>query len=77
MLQEFTLNVEQLPHRANLGLPVAFIQNEAANSFIDGVREKELKQQLLMGGGRTLNETSYQALKLEAAKAAAGPPARM
>jgi hypothetical protein len=34
-----------------------------------------LKQHLLMGGDRTLNEALNQALKLEAATAAAGPPA--
>ena len=36
-----------------------------------------MKQHLLMGGDQTLNEALNQALKLEAAKAAAGPPARL
>jgi len=76
-LQEFAAAVEQLAHRALFGLPVAFIQIEAAHSFIDGVRDRELKQHLLIGGDRTLNEALNQALKLEAEKAAAGPPARM
>jgi hypothetical protein len=75
--QEFAAAVEQLAHRALVGLPVAFIQTEAANSFIDGVRDRELKQDLLMGGDRTLNEALNQALNLEAAKAAAGPKARL
>jgi hypothetical protein len=75
-LHEFTATVRQLAHCAFVGLPVAFIQTEAANSFID-VWDWEVKQHLLTGGGRILNEALNQALKLEAAKAAAGPPARL
>ena len=76
-LQEFTAAVEQLAHCAFVGLPVTFIQTEAAHSFIDSVPDWEVKQHLLMGGDRTLNEALNQALKLEAAKVAAGPPARV
>jgi hypothetical protein len=36
-LQEFTAAVEQLAHRAIFGLPVGFIQTEAAHAFIDGL----------------------------------------
>jgi hypothetical protein len=36
-----------------------------------------MKQDLLMGGDRTLNEALNQVLKLETAKAAAGPLARL
>jgi hypothetical protein len=60
-----------------VGLPVTFIQTEATHSFIDGVRDREVKQHLLMGGDRTLNEALNQALKLEAVQAAAGPLARL
>jgi kynurenine formamidase len=76
-LQEFAPAVEQLAHRALVGLPLAFIQTEAAHTFIDSVRDQEVKQHLLMGGDRNLNEALNQALKLEAAKAAAGLPARL
>ena len=69
--------MEQLAHRAFLGLPINFIQAETAQSFIDGVQEREVKQHLLLGGDRTLNEALNQALKLEAAKETAGPPARL
>ena len=75
-LQEFAAAVEQLPHRAFVGLPVS-IKTEAAQSFIDGVRDREVKQHLLMGGDRTLKEAINQALKLEATKTTAGPPARL
>jgi len=76
-LQEFAAAVEQLAHRALVGLPVAFVQTEATHSFIDSIRDWEMKQHLLMGGDRNLNEALNQALKWEAAKAAAGPPARL
>jgi hypothetical protein len=36
-LQKFAAAVELLAHRAFVGLPVAFIQAEAAHSFVDGV----------------------------------------
>jgi hypothetical protein len=66
-LQEFAAAVEQLAHWA-LGLPVGIIQTEAAHA---------MKQRLLMGGDRTLNEALHQAVKLEEAKAAARPPAHL
>jgi hypothetical protein len=49
---------------------VDYIQKEATHAFADRVRNQELKQQLFMGGYRSLN----QALKLEAA---AGPTATL
>jgi hypothetical protein len=76
-LQEFLAAVEQLEHRAVVGLPVGFIQTEAANVCIDGLLDREVKQHLLMGGDRTLNKTLNQALKLEVVKAVAEPPPRL
>jgi hypothetical protein len=55
-LQEFAATVEQLAHRTLVGLPVGQIQTEAAHAFINGKRDREVKQHLLMGGDRTLNE---------------------
>ena len=49
-LQEFGAALEQLAHRALVGLPVAFIQTEAAHAFIDGIRDWEVKQYFLLGG---------------------------
>ena len=40
-LQDFAAAVEQLAHRAFVGLPVTFIQTEAAHSFIDGLLGRE------------------------------------
>jgi hypothetical protein len=69
--------MEELAHRAIVGLPVGYIQTEATHAFVNGVRDPEVKQHLLTGGDWTLNEALNQALKLEAAKVAAGPTARL
>jgi hypothetical protein len=71
-LREFAAAVKQLAHRALVGLSFAFIQRETAHAFIDGVRDREVKQHLLMRRDRNLNEALNQALKLEAAKAQQG-----
>jgi hypothetical protein len=68
-LQGFAPAVEQLAHRALVGLPLDFIQREAAHAVIHGVKYRELKHHLIMG--------SDEALKLEAAKVAARTPARL
>ena len=48
----------------------------AAHAYIDGIRDRELKQLLLKAGYRTINEALYQAMKMEASRAAANSPAR-
>jgi hypothetical protein len=63
-LQEFAAAVEQLAHRTLVGQPLDFIQREAAHTFVDGVRDREVKQHLLMDSDRSLNEALIQALKL-------------
>jgi hypothetical protein len=73
----FAAAVEQLAHQALVGLPKGHIETEAAHAFIDGIRDREMKQHLLLGGACTLNEALNQALKIEAAKAAAWPTARL
>jgi hypothetical protein len=60
-----------LTHWALVILPVEFIQKEASHAFIDRVRDRELKQHLLMGGDRLLIKALNEALKLEVVKAAA------
>jgi hypothetical protein len=55
--QEFAAPVEQLAHRDLAGLPVDFIEWEAAY----GARYWELKQHLYMGGERSLKEALNQA----------------
>ena len=76
-LQEFAAALEQLAHRASVGLQVTFIQTEVANFFIDGIRDSEVKQSLLLGGDCHLNDALDQALNLEAAKATAEPQVRL
>jgi hypothetical protein len=55
-LQEFAAAVEQLDLWALVGLPVGFIQTEAAHEFIEGVWDREVKQHLPIVGDHTLNE---------------------
>jgi hypothetical protein len=42
-LKGFAAAVEQLAHRALVGLPVDHIQTEAAHAFIYGIRDREVK----------------------------------
>jgi N-acetylmuramoyl-L-alanine amidase len=42
-LQDFAAAVEQLAERFFVWLHVDFIENKAAHSFIDGVRDREWK----------------------------------
>ncbi|XP_069705742.1 adventurous-gliding motility protein Z-like [Periplaneta americana] len=67
-LQEFAMAVEQLAHKALRGLPNDFIAGEAAYTFGSGVRDPEIKQQLLLAEHRTINLALAAALRMEAAK---------
>jgi hypothetical protein len=48
ILQESAAAMEQQAHQALVGLPVTLIQTEASHAF-DGVRDQEVKQNLVMG----------------------------
>ena len=72
----FAAAVEQLANRALVGVPAAFFQTGAAHAYIDGIRDGELKQLLLKAADRIKNEGLYQAMKMEASRAAAKSPAR-
>jgi hypothetical protein len=50
---------------------------ERRSLCVDGVEGRDVKQHLLTGGERSFNESLNQALKLEAAKAAAGLSAKL
>ncbi|KAJ4428949.1 hypothetical protein ANN_25945 [Periplaneta americana] len=67
-LQEFAMAVEQLAHKALRGLPNDFIAGEAAYTFGSGVRDPEIRQQLLLAEHRTINAALAAALRMEAAK---------
>jgi lysophospholipid acyltransferase (LPLAT)-like uncharacterized protein len=77
LLQEFTAAIKQFAHQTLAMLPKNYIQKKAAYAFSDRVEDQEVKQHLLMGHNRILSESLNQALQLEAAKAAAEPPARL
>jgi hypothetical protein len=55
------------PPQIFFGFPEDFIQKKAACTFIDGLKDQDMKQHLLMGGERSLSEALNQALKLEVA----------
>ena len=42
--------IERLSHRVLVGLPAEFIQRRVACALVVGVRDREVKQHLLMGG---------------------------
>jgi hypothetical protein len=76
-LQEFAAAIEQLIHQPLAGLPEDFIHSKTVHAFINGVKNHKLKQNLLTGGERSLNEPLNQTLQLEAAKMADGQPVRL
>ena len=41
--------MKELPRGATYRLPVGFMQPESTQAFIDGVREREVKQRVLAG----------------------------
>jgi peptide subunit release factor 1 (eRF1) len=63
-LQEFAAAIEQLAHRAYLTLPEERIRREAGKAFADGVKDPDIKIQLLLGGEKTVNEALWQAVLL-------------
>jgi hypothetical protein len=55
---------------------IAYIRRmNSSHVRINGVRNRDLKQHLLMGATGSINVALNQVLNQEAAKAAAGPPA--
>jgi hypothetical protein len=72
-LQEFTIAIEQLAHRAYPALPEDHVRKEAGRAFTGGVEDPDIKIQLLLGGEKTINEALRQALKLQAVFLAARP----
>jgi hypothetical protein len=63
-LQAFAAAVEPLAQRALFGLRVDFIRKVAANAFVDGLRDGEVKRHFMMGGDMTLRGALSQTLKL-------------
>jgi hypothetical protein len=64
---------KQSDHYTLVRLPRDFIQRESDCAVTGGVRYHDVKQLLFITGKRSLIEASNEALRLEAAKAAAGP----
>jgi hypothetical protein len=72
-LQDFATAIEQLAHRAYPTLPEDHVRREAGRVFTYGVRDPDIKIQLLLGGEKSVNETLGQALELQAIWVAASP----
>jgi hypothetical protein len=51
-LQDFATAIEQLAHRAYPTLPEDHIRREAGRAFAYGVKDPDIKIQLLLGGKR-------------------------
>jgi hypothetical protein len=72
-LQDFATAIEQLAHRAYPTLPEDHIRREAGRAYAYGVKDLDIKIQLLLGGEKTVNEALGQALELQAVLVAARP----
>jgi hypothetical protein len=76
-LQELAVAKKPLDHYTLASLPGNFIQKDAACAFVDGLRDHDAEQLLLIISKRPLPEALNQALKLQATKDAVGPPAKL
>jgi hypothetical protein len=70
-LQDFATAIEQLAHRAYPTLPEEPIRREAGKGFSYGVRDPDIKIQLLLGGEKMVSEALRKALELHAVMVAA------
>jgi hypothetical protein len=61
-----------LTHHTLFGLLVHYVQKEAGHAFFHRIRDQDMKQQLLMGGERTLSKALSKSFQQEAIKIAAG-----
>jgi hypothetical protein len=64
-LQDFAMAIETLAHRAYPNLPTDYVAREAGKAFTYGIRDADIKIQLLLGGEKTVNEALRQALELQ------------
>jgi hypothetical protein len=69
-----------LTHHAFPALRKDYIHRGAGKAFVDSIRERSIKWQLLLGGDRAVNEALRQTPphpKLEVIKLAVGSPIRL
>lgn len=70
-LQKFVTTIAQLTHCALPRLAKHCIWNEAGHTFVTGISDGDMNQQLLMGSERILSKVLRQDLPLKATKTAA------
>jgi hypothetical protein len=71
-LQDFATAIKTLARCAYPNLP-ADVAREAGKAFTYGIRDADIKIQLLVGGEKTVNEVLQQALELQAVLVTARP----
>jgi hypothetical protein len=76
-LQEFAAAIYYSAYRVHVEVPQHLLSKEASHSFADGIRERDIRLQLLLGGKKTLGEAVNQVLELEAADTAVVTPSRV
>jgi predicted unusual protein kinase regulating ubiquinone biosynthesis (AarF/ABC1/UbiB family) len=52
-LQEFTAAVMQLAHQLPVRLPENLIQREETHTYVNGMKDQDMKQRLLIGSKRS------------------------
>jgi hypothetical protein len=72
-LQDFATAIEMLAHRAYPNLPADYVAREAGKALTYGIRDADIKIQLLLGGEKMVNEALRQALELQALLVAVRP----
>jgi hypothetical protein len=72
-LQDFATAIELLAHRAYPTLPEDHIRREAGRPFAYGVKDPDIRIQILLGGEKTVNEALRQELELQTVLVAARP----
>jgi hypothetical protein len=70
-------SLQQLLSSWYSGTLSGYLWTSSSHAFVDRVTDQELKQHLLMSDNMSINDALNKALKLEVAKAAASPPARL
>jgi hypothetical protein len=76
-LQELATAVEELTHCTLPALPENHGCKEAGMMFGDGIRGRDIQQQLLLGSKRNINEAIRQTFELDIVKPAVRSPIRL
>jgi hypothetical protein len=76
-LQEFSTATEQLTHRAFPALHEDHVRRGLSNAFGNKIRYRSMKQQLLLGGNKKINQALRQTAGLEVVRLTIGSSIRL